>query len=314
MNEMRFDEHGSEYGYDAISGYAIENCAFAAYRTIAEGLIDPARMESWIVRPSERGAPFARQVELELGLHGYITGLWFSPAGAVYATDLRGRLHVCAPEQGWKWIDLGRDVELHGVWGFDDRDLYLWGRSTGRAAMWRLSGAGLEAMPAPDGRITIVRGVSSELLYAAGDRGLLARWNGRSWTRLRLPTVCNASGLFASDPDDLWLTTDNGKLFEGTSHGWALRARYDAPLYDVARWRGTLYVAAGPRGLLKLADRTDVLESAALEIEAICLESRGDLLALTPRYLASSSEGTSFRIVCRDALALARSAKRPHWR
>jgi hypothetical protein len=126
--------------------------------------------------------------------------------------------------------------------------------------------------------------------------------------------VRNASGLFVGDADDLWLTTDNGKLFEGTSHGWALRTQLDAPLYDVARWRGTLYVAAGPRGLLRLVDRSNELAPAALDVAATCLESRGDLLALTPSYLASTSDGSSFQVACRDAVALPRGASRPRWR
>jgi hypothetical protein len=316
---MRYDDHATEYVFDSISGFGLGRCAFLGYRRAAEALLDPRRMESWVVEPSaETSENGDRRVRLDLGLRAYLSSLWYSPMGATYTTASEGKLHMRRPmeEEGfgpWSPLDFGADVELHGVWGLDDQDVYVWGRDAWRPLMWHVGRNGVSAMPAPPGRTTSVRGLGPELLYAAGDHGFVARWNGSQWRRVNLPTSRPITGLFIGDADDLWLTTANGKLFEGTSHGWAVRLQFDGPLYDVARWRGAVWVAAGRRGLFRLVDRADRLEPAALDVSAISLETRGDLLALAEDYLAFSTDGCAFEISCRDVLTVARRGEEPLW-
>ncbi len=316
---MRFDAHATEYSFDSVSGFGVERCVFLAYRRPAEHIVDPGRMESWLVRPSEDATVNGdRTIHMDLGLHGYATGAWLSPTGVTYVVTFDGALYVRAPGDdgapgGWHRTDFGRDVELHGVWGIDDRDLYIWGRDTWRPLMWHLGRGAITAMPAPPGRTTIVRGVGPELLYAAGDGGFLARWDGSSWERMRLSLSRPVTGLCVADVDDLWITTDNGKLFEGTSHGWALRLQLDAPLYDVGRWRGALWIAGGRRGLFRLVDRRDELEPVAPDVGAVAIETRGDLLVLADDCLTVSSDGSDFRITCRDVLLAEREAEAPSW-
>ncbi len=259
-----------------------------------------------------------RSIHLDLGLQGYITGVWFSPTGATYVVTFDGTLYTRGPAEeaaygGWRRVDFGREVELHGIWGIDDNDVYVWGRDAWRPLMWHLSRGAITAMPAPPGRTTIVRGLGPELLYAAGDGGFVARWDGSTWARIRLPLSRPVTGLYVGNIDDVWLTTDNGKLFEGTSHGWALRLQLDAPLYDVGRWRGAVWVAAGRRGLFRLVDRRDELAPVAPDIGAIALDTRGDLLALSEDCLASSSDGSEFTVTCRDVLLQEREAEAPLW-
>ena len=37
-----------------------------------------------------------------------------------------------------------------------------------------------------------------------------------------------ATALHVVGEDEIWLTTDMGKLFEGSRHGWGLRAQIEA--------------------------------------------------------------------------------------
>lgn len=317
---MHHDDHGTEYSFDSISGLSLDACAFLAYRREPRERPRPSRMESWIVEPSASDSiEGERMVSLELGLDGFLTGLWCSTGGNVYATDFHGRLfvHYYAagdPIRRWSRFDAGEDVELHHVFGLDDQHVYVLGRDAFRRRMWTLTGDGLVPMPAPGGRATLLRGLAHDLLYAAGDRGFLAQWNGRRWRTIRLPLERSVTGLSVTDPDELWLTADNGKLFEGTSHGWALRTQLDGPLYDVASWRGDVFLAAGPRGLLKLGRTTRDLETVNTSIAPVGLDARGKLLALTRGALVSMTDDLEPTVTCRQVLRAARGEHTPRWR
>ena len=143
---------------------------------------------------------------------------------------------------------------------------------------------------------------------------MLARWDGSRWSRLPLGVQRPITGLSVSSPETIsWLTTESGKLFEGTSHGWAERTRFGAPLYDVALWGGDVSLAGAHFGVLRLVPRLTRIEVGASEVEAVALDARGDLLALAISYVAASSDGSSFHVAARDALAGFRSEVAPAW-
>lgn len=313
---MHYDEHGTAYSFDSITGGQLDGCAFLAFRREPESRLTPWEMESWIVLPSDSFALTGeRLIALELGVHGFLTGAWYAPSGVVYATEFDGRLYMRDPSgRGWRASDFGADVQLHGVWGLDDRQVYVWGRNAWGPCLWRLAENQFEAMPTPPGFITTLRGTAPENLYAAGRRGLLARWDGGRWLRIRLRLLRDVTGMSVDGVDDLWVTTDNGKLFEGTRHGWALRAHFDGPLFDVARWRGELWVAAGNRGVFTLEGRTNALVPRAPDVPAVALSSGAELLVLGEDALAVSRDGSEFRSTSRHVLRSHCQDKRPRWR
>ncbi|MBZ0119881.1 MAG: hypothetical protein K8H88_23030 [Sandaracinaceae bacterium] len=314
---MDLDRWGTGYLYDQITGPALGRCAFLGYRVEAGARVDPTRTESFALLPEAEATDGLRTVLVELGVKGLLTGLWWSPSDRVFATDLHGRVYVRHTDTGgalaWSVIDLGADVEVHGVWGVDDQRVFVWGRDATRSRMWFLHGTELRPMAACPGDVTLVRGTKS-CLYAAGAQGLVAKWAGDCWERCRVRTLRPITGLCVVDEDELWATTDNGKLFEGTSHGWALRAQYDAPLCDVARWNDRLYVAAKDRGLLELIEGSDRFRVVSTELAPLALEAREMLLALGEDTLAASWDGKRFEITCRAVLRGHCERQPPVWR
>ncbi|RZO60829.1 MAG: hypothetical protein EVA89_12720 [Sandaracinaceae bacterium] len=312
---MHFDDRGTVYSFDAVTGGRLEGSAFLAYRYEPDTRVTPWRMESWVVLPSDNTSLTGeRLISLELGIHGYLTRVWRAPGGSVFASDFDGRLYVRDPlGRGWRATNLGPDVQLHGVWGVSDDRYYVWGRGAWGPFIWAAVDGQFQQMPAPPGYITTLRGTSPDLLYAAGRRGLLAKWDGERWTKIELHVLRDLTGLSAGEPNDLWATTESGKLFEGTQHGWALRAQFDGPLFDVVRWAGDVWVAAGRRGLLKLRGKTNMFESRAPDVAAISLSPGADLLAVGEDSLAVSRDGVEFQIVCRHALRSHRQGRPPRW-
>lgn len=315
---MQPDDFGTVYRYDSISGLALGRCAFLAYRTEPEIGLDPRRMESWVVLPSDNFTEDGeRLIAVELGITGFLTGLFYTESDTVYASEMHGRLYVRRQDGGrprWTVTDAGDKVELHGVWGLSDELIYVWGRDAWRPRLWVLNGGQLVAMPAPPARTTIIRGLRHDMLFAAGPHGFLARWDGSTWRRVRLSTLRNVTGLALVDDDTYWLTTDNGKLFEGSSHGWAVRAEHEGPLYDVASCAGGVWLAAGLMGLLKLQGTANKLAVVASSPSPIGLMGGTELLALSPQHLATLSPPSmvSGRL-CRNALRELRAAMKPSW-
>jgi len=316
---MHFDDLGTEFRFDQLTGTSVDRCAWVGYRALPFAAHDPTRMESWVVLPSETFAPEgARLVGLELGVPGFLTGLWYAPSGRLFASDFHGRIYVREIDEralpSWRVEDWGELVELHGVWGLDDHHVYVWGRDAYGPRMWQTFEGRFVGMQAPPGPTTFVRGCSPECLYAAGAGGALAHWNGHGWRPVPIQSVRPATGLCVVSEDEIWLTTDMGKLFEGTSHGWALRAELDGPLCDVMRWRGQLLLAAKDRGLLQLDEPTNGISPVDLMLPAIGLAGDTDtLLALTEDYLAVSKDGRKFEVLCREVALEHRENEAPLW-
>ena len=316
---MHFDQRGTEYRFDHLSGQSLSECAFAAYRSVPRIVPDPTRMESWVVQPSGDSGWHGRKLDLDLGVVGFVTGVYRAPAGTLYVSDLHGRMYVqrVSSETGvrsWTMQQWGEMVELHGIVGLGDELVYVWGRDADQFRMWELFEGRFVNMTAPPQRVTCMHGTGPECLYAAGPAGFLSRWDGESWRRLVIRSARPATSLHVVDNNEIWLTTDMGKLFEGSRHGWGLRAEVEVPLCASFRWRDDLYVAAKEHGLWKLKGKSCELEPVDLQLPAIgfagCDE---ELLVLTEEYLARSTDGCDFRIVAREALRKHRGSSRPLW-
>ncbi len=314
---MRFDSLGTELRFDHLTGMRPGACAFVGYRMPAGSAPQPARMESWVLRPSadlERGEPM---VDVGLGVQGFVTGLYRTPSGVVYAVDFDGRLYVQRPDgeaAAWQTQDWGGMVELHGVWGLSDDHVFVWGRDAHGPRFWELFEGHFVNMSAPPSPLTCVAGARPDCLYAAGPAGYLGHWNGLEWRRIPIRSMRTATALHAVGEDEIWLTTDMGKLFEGSRHGWGLRAELDAPLCDVRRWRGELYVAARSLGLWRLEGRSNRLVPVDLMLPAIGLAGdEGALLVLTDEALAVTYDGQRFDTLAHGTLLSLRGGARPLW-
>lgn len=317
---MHYDRLGTEFRFDHLTGTAPQRCAFVGYRREPLTVVNPFRMESWVVLPGDSvAAGGQRAVSLELGRRGHISGLWHGPSGDLYATELHGRVHVRRTDQEsgtrtWQLQDWGPSVELHGVWGLDEQTVFVWGRDAHQYRLWCLFEGRFVAMPAPRTPITVLRGCSQRCLYAAGSGGSLFRWDGIGWRSVAIRSMRPATGLVVVNEDEIWLTTDMGKLFEGTSHGWAQRAQVKGPLCDVMRWRGRLLLAGAEQGLLELVGLGHRILPVATRYPVIGLAGDDSLLlALTEDCLLASIDGQEFSEECREVVQAQRGGKQPFW-
>ncbi|MCA9608455.1 MAG: hypothetical protein KC619_22780 [Myxococcales bacterium] len=314
---MHYDAKGNELRFDHLTGHALGRCAFMGYRAPAQTVPRPAFMESWSLQPSAELDDGAREIRVDLGLRGFVTGLWMAPSGTLYAVDFDGRLYVQRPDgaaRSWETQDWGRLVELHGIAGLAEDCAFVWGRDANQPRMWELFEGRFVNMTAPPSRLTCVAGAHAQCVYAAGPAGYLARWDGAEWHRIAIRSMRPATALHVVDEDEIWLTTDMGKLFEGSRHGWGLRAEMEVPLCGVRRWRGELFVAAKDHGLWKLDGRSSRFAPVDLMLPAIGFAGDEDtLLVLTEDYLAVTHDGVEFEVVAREALAQLRGYEPPLW-
>lgn len=316
---MHYDMRGTEFRFDHVTGTRPGRCAFVGYRSPARSVPQPARMESWSLQPAAELDHGARAIDVDLGLQGFVTGLWMAPSSTLYAVDFDGRLHVQRSEgeggvRSWETQDWGGMVELHGIVGLAEDCAFVWGRDAEQPRMWELFEGRFVNMTAPPSRITCVGGVRADCLYAAGPAGYLAQWDGVDWRQIAIRSMRPATALSVVSEDEMWLTTDMGKLFEGSRHGWGLRAEMEAPLCDVRRWRGEVFVAAKEHGLWKLDGRTNRFAPVELMLPAIGFAGDEEtLLVLTEDYLAVSKDGAHFDILAREALAQLRDGEPPLW-
>jgi hypothetical protein len=69
------------------------------------------------------------------------------------------------------------DAPFTGMWASGPRNLWLWGPT----GLWRWDGARWNRM-SPGGRVASVSGTGPRSVVAVGERGLVARWDGETWT------------------------------------------------------------------------------------------------------------------------------------
>lgn len=301
------DGFATEYVNDRVVGGSLDRCAFLSFRRPSNEVLCPWRMESCVVQPLGDGA------ELSLGPAGLLTGLWASPAGRLYATRYPDELYTRQPgESSWHRLAFGAHLELLGVGGTSDETLFVWGRDVDRPRMWRLRNRGFEEVPSPGNGVRFVTGVDAERAFVAGEGGMLSRWTQDEWLPLEVGVRHAYTCLHQAGGDELWATTEYGKLVEITGEGACLRSRLDAPLYSVCRWNGALWVAAGPRGLFRLDEPGRELVPEDPSTAAIGLSGGEDLLVLTEDAVeVRTSSGSS--TLCEAAFLHARASVAPWW-
>jgi len=307
-----------EYEYLSASGGSIEDCLLLGYRTPYGHAFSPSELEAWVIHftPESHMAGSLR-VTYMFGTSGWLTGLWWSPSGTAYVSEIDGTMHVCRDVKNSEpdaWEEVTLDAQLSGVWGLSEECVFTWGQRNEKNRMYRHDGRKWYSMPSP-GDVSVLRGLSPDFLYAVGYGGMMARWDGHAWIPVQIPVKSNFTGLFVAGPDELYATTESGELWEGTSHGWAKRAQSaeGGPLLDVAKFKGEVWVAGGEEGLLRLKGGTNELECVKPNIEAKSFDVRGNLLITTKDFIAQTVDGVKFQARGRDAFEKSRASIPPLW-
>lgn len=234
-------------------------------------------------------------------------GLWRAlPSERVYACDTSQQsVHV------WDDVmDVSRPARVHplgfgpeGIWGLDEEHVYVWGifqrapGTPGEPHLARFDGTEWKTMPHPGFFIVEMHGLAPDNLYAVG-RGGIARWDGGTWIRFPLPTAGIFTDVFVAGPDEMYATTLNGALLEGTANGWSVITRTiddRLPYACVIKFAGELLVGGSFQGLFRRVGKTHVLELIEPDLHANQFEARaGSLIVTTPDRIAGSTDAVKF--------------------
>ena len=163
-----------------VRGTSIDDCAMVGHRH------DDQRfhfddVESWVLRLGPGGGTEAKP-QIQAGRHAWYTRLWRSPTGRLFVSQSSGFVHISrADGEGWDSHRLPFVVD--GVWGLDDDCVFAWGVTTQSKPLWQWNGQKWREVSSP-GHIGAMGGVSTRLIRAVGAMGMVARWDGNSWTQL----------------------------------------------------------------------------------------------------------------------------------
>ncbi len=308
------DDFGTQYQYVQVSGSSVRDCCILGYRSPIEQPFSVYEQESWVIW--SEGDTF----HFLVGSTDWLAGLWRVQDGPLYVADQRNRvLRRCAKVEngqsakGWEMLKL--DLHPVGVWGLPDGPLFVWGWEDEKMQLRSFDGKKWKKLPAP-ATISRLQGTAPDQLWAAGEEGLLARFDGRGWTEQSVDTEENFTGLAVVSKDEIWATTEGGELFEGSADGWARRARSPKkgePLLDVASWKGSIWVAGGEAGLLRLVGKKNRLEVVKPNIDGSALDAREDLLIACPGIIAGTPDGKDYDGVGDPTFLENRGSKPPMW-
>ncbi len=79
-------------------------------------------------------------------------------------------------------------------------------------------------------------------VYFVGDRGVIVRWDGRSLTRMHVPTSAYLTGIVALDDASFCVCGYQGTLLRGNGSGWTpIATGLDADLLSLAALEGKVY-------------------------------------------------------------------------
>ena len=286
--------------YYSASGPSLDGCFFLGQRYVAAQGFKPHEGECWIIRNTVEDDEMFQT--LHFGTTGWLTRLWRSDSGAVFASSTTGSQVYYHPDpqgdekRGFESVKLGAPPE--GVWGLSDDFVLVWGATYEETNhLFRFDGKKWKEMKAPDFDVRAIHGIAPDLLYAVGVGGGVARWDGRTWKRFPVPTDEVLNSVFVAGPDEIYATGNAGTLLEGSAHGWGKIGESPVsgmPLLAVARWKKDLWVAGGQFGLFKRVGTQNKLKCVKPNLRAVDLDVRGNLLISCEDVIVETADGKAY--------------------
>lgn len=288
------------------TGTSLQDCNFLALRFDEKYGFKPGAGESWVFELSRAG------IHRLYGGVTWFTGLWRSPAGRVFASTGGMGVHVkpaAAPGTGsWQTEQLAG--VLTGIWGLDDECVFTWGVHQSRHVLYRWDGRAWRETTSP-GKVVAMHGIARDFVVAVGEEGLIARWDGTQWSRMPSPTGAVLSAVYCASPDEIFAVGAGRQMLQGSQSGWAHLLEGPAPMFGVAKFKGSVWVGASSAGLMKLEGNR--LVAVKPNIKAELLDARGNLLISSPGVIVHSEDGTKFTGTVVDAIAGNLSDVQPAW-
>lgn len=284
----------------ASSGPTREACAFTVTRWDAR--VGPGHESAEVRLLANEGG----RTYLIHGTQGPLAGVWRADSGEVHFA-IPGELH----RMRWNGASWDRDVQpVPGVfpdlWGAWDDLAFGWGV----AGMIRWNGVSWASIASP-GDVYAVHGATRDLIFAAGRKGLFARWDGGAWRVMEPPCTDDLIAIHAAADDDVWAVTKSGALLHGTTLGLRPALEAKRPLRAVARFLGKVYVAIESEGLFTFDDGALTLVKDTFLPHQ--LDARRELLVTAREHIVGTADGATFKATTMKTTAGLLEPHRPLW-
>lgn len=295
-------------GFRVARGTSLADCHFVAGRWDEHKGWDVDMSESWV---AQRVGGELHVLRSEVA---WYTDLWRSPSGLLFVADADQYVHInrsIDPRQP-VWESHPIPAVLTGVWGLDDSLVFAWGSIGQDRLMFRWDGHRWDQVESP-GHVVAMHGVSRDLVYAVGPEGLVAHYDGGPWSVLAPPTQSVLCCVLVVSANEIYVAGHSGELFEGSAHGFSGGIAGTGGLYDLARWRGSVWGARRSAGLVRL-DGAKLVECEDELLRPARLDANERLLVTCENLLAESSDGETFDAWWIDEVMAAIDHVRPMWR
>lgn len=292
------------YLYKMITGLERDSAHWLGYRFDAETGFHPERADFWI------GSMHGTEMRTSLRHGLWVTGLYQTDS-VVWACESAGHVFknpTLGLSSDWEFITL-RGV-LRGIWGLNDDCVFTWGMADSRPIAFHWDGREWREVSSP-GYIVRVHGSAPDFIYAVGQRGLIARWNGvNGFEQLPSPAKKTLSDVHVVSPDEIWACGHGGELLSGTEHGWETLLTHADELNCCAKWQDRVWVG-GMDGLHRLDGET--LENIKPNLQPHRLDGRGELLITQPTMMIRTTDGAKFNAIFLDGFETLASRKSIEW-
>lgn len=270
------DAHDTLLTCFVAAGASARDCALIAWRYDDDDIgFRWDRSESWLVRAWPDGDSVRWSV-LSRGTE-WLTRLWCSPQGTAWACGAAGSVLEATPA-GVRAHKL--PVTLSGIFGLGDDCVWAWSEASQRMFQWDATQWREVECP---GRIVVMHGVSSSLLFAGGYEGWLWRWDGLRWRAVDTWIDGTITGLHTTAARDGggFACTLAGEVVELSPYGEQVVTRAKGPLLDVACVGDRVLFAAGQDGMLWLAPDDDALTPLEVDFAPERFDVRGDVVLVS---------------------------------
>jgi hypothetical protein len=277
---------GHQYAF--ATGRSRNECHVLGHRFDEAIGFRPEAGESWVLRFTDT------TIDNLFWKPGWFTGLWEAPSRAIYVSDAYSKVFYRAPGADSAAARQGVDLEgtLTGLAGVDEENVFVWGRQGGKPVMYLGRRERWRPIPAP-GFVIGLHGPRPDLVFAVGEAGMIARWDGSAWHNMPSGTDRTLSSVFVESEDEVYACGHGKQLLQGSVHGWVRVLEHSAPLRAVVKWKGDVWVAAGgDEGLSQL--QNGKLVSIKPNLKATQIDARHNLLITCPDKVVDTVDGKKF--------------------
>jgi hypothetical protein len=126
---------------------------------------------------------------------------------------------------GKRWRTAAEHLTINALWVAGDNEAWVSAKPQGGSgwAIFRWNGRALELSLNP-AMVVDFWGPAANDLWAVGEGGLLAHWDGHAWARRDSGTTRYLHGVWGSDARDVWVVGEDGRMRHFDGNEWSTRA------------------------------------------------------------------------------------------